>query len=73
MFVKCYICGKEEVVKDNESTILHVICSQFCHDVIDDWADGRYGKLTIREAYVRARAETDAVQELAGDGTGRLL
>jgi len=67
-FNECQICGRGSMT---------VICSDFCASVRTEWVAGKYGNVTLREAFRMARDAVDTsaacLDELKGDGIGRLL
>lgn len=63
-FAVCGVCRRGSMT---------AICSAFCGQVRREWMEGRYGQVTLDEAYAKAKAEAEVadtiIEELKGQAT----
>ena len=57
-FNECQVCGRGSMT---------AICSDFCYGVRVEWTAGKYGQVTLKEAYTMAKEAAEVSLMCVGD------
>jgi hypothetical protein len=61
-FTTCEVCGAGSMA---------TVCSGFCFEVRREWTAGRFGVMSLRQAYAYAKQEAEVADTLIREMTGQ--